>query len=136
MFKRSWSLFGSLPLALLSGAAYGQDTIALVESPGPEWQRQTVEVRCGDNVLAVALEIDGLGRAKFAETTVNGDPSRIDQQTVIEQYLAKVGGATLQVGRCHSSLSLSIGILGSRFDTPPGEEDDVVELFLLTFDDP
>lgn len=133
MFGKPLPLIGWLQFILLAGTAHGQDAITLVETPAPEWQRQTLEVRCGGNVLAVTLETSGLGPAKLVETAVNGNASPVSERVAIERYLAKIGGATLQGATCQSPYSLNIGILGSRFETSLGEEDDAVELFLLTF---
>lgn len=101
--------------------------------PAPEWQRQTVEVRCGVNVLGMALETRRLGPARVAAVTVNGKRAKLAQQTVLNQYMVGLGDAGLRAHGCRNSQSLLIAISGSRLDTKLGEEDDVIKFFEVLF---
>lgn len=133
--RRRLAFLAALPLATVWCDARGQDALVVAEAPEPLWQRQTVEVQCGGKVYALALEKQRYRPGRLTVSTVNGRPSTIKQEAEIEEFLAKLAGATLHGVRCYSPKSLLLGISGSRLNARAGEEDDVDQIFLATFEE-
>ena len=128
---KSWPLhMAPWPAAL--GALMCSNVVLSSPPPHPEWQRKTVEVRCGPNVLGLSLETRRL-TSSLGPATINGQVTEIPQRAAIEARLQGLASADLSATVCHSDTSLGIGISGSRLDTPAGEEDDIIALFELTF---
>jgi hypothetical protein len=102
----------------------------------PAWQRQTVELRCGPNLLAISIEARGAAPATLGRVTVNGRRSAIVDPDDLERFLASIRGTSINGVSCQSPTALVLGVSGSRLAAHQGDEDDVVEVFNVSLRDP
>lgn len=91
-----------------------------------------MEIQCFGQAISFTIEADRLGRSHLRAVSKNGAPVTNQSTGRMASLLTELGGANLGSARCVSETAVAIAISGSRYNTPLGEEDDIIEWLMIS----
>lgn len=111
-----------------------RDSITLTHGSPPRgsFLENTFATICDGVYFRITLLREGQ-LATLTEFTRNGRPVAREKTAELQRVLAQSGGAQLTGFRCYGAEQVVIGLTGSYFDPPEGEDDDYHRRFIIDF---
>ena len=121
-------LLGATQLLVAPAAAFSP-------SPPPERRSETVEAECFGRTISFTVDTDRLGISRLRAVSYDGRIVVNRSTARFGSLVTELAGANVGSVHCISDTEVALAISGSRRNTPPGQEDDVIEWIAISLSD-